>query len=61
MGNRADDEADARAAAAFENADLYALHRLLRMGAGKGRNQHGGGDAAKNVGTTHEGISGWKI
>src|SRR5450759_3014222 len=31
VGHRADDEADARTAAAFEDANLYPLHRLLRM------------------------------
>src|SRR6476660_5764986 len=34
IGHRADDEPDAGAAAAFENANLYALHRLLRVGSG---------------------------
>src|ERR1700724_573194 len=47
IGDRADDEADARGAAAFENADLNALHRLLRIGAGERRNQHGDGETSK--------------
>src|SRR5882757_343191 len=34
IGHRADDEPDTGAAAAFENANLHALHRLLRVGPG---------------------------
>ena len=48
IGHGADDEADAGAAAAFEDADLHALHRLLRMGAGEGCDQHGDGDTGKD-------------
>ena len=33
IGHGTDDETDAGAAAAFQNADLHALHRLLRVGA----------------------------
>ena len=57
IGHGADDEADAGAAAAFENADLHAL-RLLRAGAGDGCGQHGKGGTGKNEGATHEEISG---
>src|ERR1700687_6144205 len=48
VGHGAHDEADARTAAAFEDADLHALHRLLRIGAGEGRHQHGNGDPGKD-------------
>jgi len=36
ISHRTDDEADAGAAAAFEDADLDALHRLLRICAKNG-------------------------
>jgi len=35
IGHGTDNETDAGAAAAFQNADLYALHRRLRAGAGE--------------------------
>ena len=46
------------AAPAFQHADLYALHRLLRAGGGKGCQQRSGGSAGKNWKTAHEEISG---
>ena len=58
IGHGADDEADAGAAAAFENADLHALHRLLRAGADDGCGQHGEGGTGKDEEATHEEISG---
>ena len=46
------------AAPAFQHADLHALHRLLRDGAGKGCQQRSGGCAGKDWKTAHEEISG---
>jgi hypothetical protein len=43
---------------AFEDADLHALHRLLRLGAGERSNQCGGGYTGKKDGRVHEEISG---
>src|ERR1700687_458588 len=48
VGHGAHDEGDACSAATFDDADLHALHRLLRIGAGKGRNQRGNGDPGKD-------------
>src|SRR6266700_8326790 len=56
IGHGANDEADAGAAAAFEDADLHALHRLLRMGADEEGDQdgHGHGDTGKDERAAHE-------
>src|ERR1700733_6670098 len=51
IGDRADDEADAGPAAAFEHADLDAF---LSVGASERRDQHGGGNAGKDDQTTHK-------
>jgi len=48
IGHGADDEADAGSAAAFEDADPDALHRLLRESAGEGCHQRGNGDTGKD-------------
>src|ERR1700722_3377152 len=59
IGDRADDEADAGPAAAFEHTNLDAF-RLLGARAREGRNQHGGRNAGKGDQTTHGEISEWK-
>src|SRR6266480_4543705 len=56
IGHRTDDEADAGAAAAFQDADLDALHRLLCMGAGEECSQQGDGNGytGKDERAAHE-------
>src|ERR1700722_5160735 len=48
ISNRADDEADAGAAAAFEHANLHPIQRRLRVGAGKGCDKQSDGDPGKD-------------
>ena len=54
IGYRTHDEADAGAAAAFQNANLYPL---LRGGRGNGCNQHGRGCNGEDDCAAHEAIS----
>ncbi|MGY4318494.1 hypothetical protein ACVWW1_007821 [Bradyrhizobium sp. JR3.5] len=56
MGHGADDEADARATAAFQDADLNALARLLGVGAND-CGQRGDGGTGKESEATHVGES----
>ncbi len=56
MGHGTDDEADARAAAAFQDADLYALARLLGVGAAD-CGQRGDGGSGEESEATHVGES----
>ena len=58
IGHGADDEADARAAAAFENADLNALHRAAHWRPAKDATSMATAIPARMSGTTHEEISG---
>jgi hypothetical protein len=58
IGDRTNDEADARAAASFEHADLHARHWLLRSGACDGGKQRRDGYAGEDRKTAHEEISG---
>jgi hypothetical protein len=58
IGHGTDHKTDAGSAAAFQNADLHALHRLLRGGSRDRRDEQGDGRAGQDEEATHEEISG---